>query len=638
MFFVFIASLILSFSVRAEDTSAELQSAIVSDAFPSNDQLESIAAKRQWRHLLHYRYHPYTFRTLSQNDSPEFFLAENGRTDLMAELQADVDAFLLTDQAPNKSAQCRFPARYYWIKKQLPELAWVDQSCPEFEQWRDELDAYRITLIFPASHINSPSSMYGHTLIRLDRKDRDSSKLLAYSVNFAANADPTDNELVFSYKGLTGGYPGVVSVMNYYVKTNDYQHMEYRDIWEYELSFSKAEVDQFVRHVWETKDTYFDYFFFDENCSYRLMGLLDASSERADLADEFSMKAVPVDTIRALQENHFVRRADFRPSAAKTLESMSDQSSDEEKIAAHRLVETNDDIAIVLENLEPDSQAKALELAHAYARYLSVKKKQANPELRKRTIALLSARSKLPTGTPFDEPERPRYRDDQGHGSSRLTLAGGFTDEQWHGDLGWRIAYHDILDPAVGFTAGAQIEMGDFRFRYGEDDEFQLRSLTLVNVLSLSHQTDFQNPVAWTVAAKLDRFEAQGSELFSSLNIGFGRAWHTTVPDVRGGLFGDGRFFVLGEVTARADNQFEDGYQLSAGPRLGWLWQGTYNQELIEFQWQPLALGDQTSRRRLSIQEAWVGYGDVQLRFGFEREWASSKAVNSWDVSYAWYF
>ena len=637
------SSLIYTSLVHADVESVEPQSTINQTLLPNNDVLEidlleSLAAKRQWSHLLHYRYHPYTFRTLSQNDSPDFFLSDSGRTDLVSELKADIAAFLLVEQAPDASAQCRFPARYQWIKKQLPDVDFIDQPCPEFEQWRDELDAHRITLIFPASHINSPSSMYGHTLVRLDREDRDSSKLLAYSVNFAANADPTDNELVFSYKGLTGGYPGVVSVMNYYVKTNDYQHMEYRDIWEYELSFSKSEVDQFVRHIWETKDTYFDYFFFDENCSYRLMGLLDAASERADLADEFSTKAVPVDTIRALQNNHFVRRADFRPSAAKTLESMSDQSTDAEKVAAHRLVESNEDMSLILEGLPAESQTKALELAHAYARYLSVKKKQANPVLRKRTIAILSARSKLPQGSPFNEPERPRYRDDQGHGSSRLTISGGFTDEQWHGDLGWRIAYHDILDPAMGFTPGAQIEMGDFRFRYGEDEGLQLRSLTLVDVLSLSHRTDFQRPVAWTVAAKLDRFAQQESELFSSLNIGFGRAWHTTVPDFRGGVFGDGRFFFLGEETARADNQFDEGHQVSVGPRVGWLWQGAYNQELIEFQWQPIALGDQTPRRRFSIQEALVGYGDVQLRFGFEREWASSDAVNTWNVSYAWYF
>ena len=87
----------------------------------------------------------------------------------------------------------------------------------------------------------------------MDRADENSNKLLAYSVNFAANADPEDNELVFSYKGLTGGYPGVVSVLPYFAKTNEYSHMEARDIWEYRLNLSQEEVDQFVRRVGKPK-------------------------------------------------------------------------------------------------------------------------------------------------------------------------------------------------------------------------------------------------------------------------------------------------------------------------------------------------------------------------------------------------
>ena len=177
-------------------------------SMPDQQRLQQLADSQQWQHLLHYRLHPFTGRTMSQNDSPEFFLAADGKRNLLSELTADLQAFLHTGLADNESAQCRFPARYFWLKQQLPEVAFVDQPCPEFTTWRDELDAHYLTLIFPASHINSPSSMYGHTLVRLDREDESRSKLLAYSVNFAANADTTDNELVFTWNGLTGGYPG----------------------------------------------------------------------------------------------------------------------------------------------------------------------------------------------------------------------------------------------------------------------------------------------------------------------------------------------------------------------------------------------------------------------------------------------
>ena len=626
------------------------------DALP-DEQITALAAQDQWRHLLHVRYHPYSLRTISQNDSDEFFLAPNGKYNPDAELRENLRAFLLTDQADNHSAQCRFPARYHWLKQRLPSLEFIDQPCSEFTKWRDEINAESLTLIFPASHINSPSSMYGHTLVRMDRLDPASSKLLAYSVNFAANADPTDNELKFSVKGLTGGYPGQASVMPYYVKTNEYQHMEYRDIWEYSLDFGSAEVDQFVRHVWEIKDTEFDYYFFDENCSYRLLGMLDAASSRADLADDFDLKAVPVDTIRALYDAGFVKQARYRPSAASEMESNAAQASEQERALAKRLVESEIveaeivepdvqfdadssgmDIDAALSGMNEDAQVRTLELAYSYARYLAVKKKQANPVLRKRTLAILSARSKLPKGDAFTRVRPPAFRDDQGHGTSRLMLGGGYVDEQWFGDLNWRIAYHDVMDPPKGFSPGAQIEMGEFQVRVGEDTGLQLRGLELVNVLSLSHATDFQSPMAWTVSAGLKRFLPTDSELFSELNYGFGRAFALPFGKRGRASIGDARWYALADITARADNQFDEGYQLSAGLRGGWLWQGIASQERIEFQWQPVALGDDTPRRQLTIEEAWAGFDDVQLRFAFTRQWASSQAVNEWNLHYVWYF
>ena len=604
----------------------------------ADHEIRDLASHQQWLHLLHYRTHPYTFRFLSQNDSLEFFLADDGKRDAYAELVANIDAFLMQGQGDNESAQCRFPARYHWLKQRLPQVGFVDQPCPAFTEWRDELNAHSLTLIFPASHINSPSSMYGHTLVRMDREDPSSSKLLAYSVNFAANADPTDNELVFSYKGLSGGYPGEVSVMPYYVKTNQYQHMEYRDTWEYELDFGSAEVEQFVRHVWELQDTAFDYFFFDENCSYRLLTMLDAASARADLAADFKMKAVPVDTIRALYEAGFVEREVYRPSAASVMESNAALASEQEAELARTLVETDIPVGELLSGVSEESQTRVLELAYSYARYLSVKKKQANPVLRKRTLQILSARSKLPAGDVFPAPRKPEFRDDEGHGTSRLSVGGGYTGEQWHGDINWRIAYHDVLDPSKGFSPGAQIEMGDFYTRVTEEGDVRLQKLTLVNVLSLSHRTRFQNPVAWTVSAGLDRFNGEKSELFSQFNLGFGRAWQLPLGLRDGKRLGSARLFALGDLTARADNQFEEGYQVSAGLRAGWLWQGRANQELIQFRWQPVALGDDTPRRELTIEEAFNGFDDVQLRFGFSRQWAASEATNSWKLTYAWYF
>ena len=588
-------------------------SALAQDVpLPSLEKLESVAKAKQWAHLLHYRTHPFTRRYISQNDSPNFFLADNGKSSLLAELQADLHQFLQTDLADNQSAQCQFPARYHWLKKQLSEIEFIDQSCSELEQWRDELNAEYLTLIFPASHINSPSSMYGHTLIRLDKKDPQSNKLLAYSVNFSANADPEDNELVFSWKGLTGGYPGVVSVLPYYAKTNEYSHMEYRDILEYQLNLSKEETDQFVRHIWETKDTFFDYFFFDENCSYRLLALLDASSERIDVTDDFMFTVLPVDTIRALKERGLVERTEYRPSAASEMEYKSQQVSRHILEQAKNLVEQQDDIQTFLLELTEHEKTQALELAYAYARYLAVQKKKANPVLRKRTLDILSARSKYPISAGFDDVPAPDYRDDEGHLSQRLSTKGGSTfsdtrsgsDHLGFVDLNYRAAFHDVMDLPQGFVPGSQIQMGNLSLRLWDGGAVRLQQFQLVDILSLSQQTYFQQPVAWSVSGGLDRFIGSEAELYGYVHAGFGKAWLTSY----------GRFYGLAQVQLLADNQFHKGAQFSLGPKLGWLWQGNNLQAQLETNWQGLSWLDKTKRAEAKANLGWRLSTNLQLK------------------------
>lgn len=610
---------------------------IVFPVFAQDDsRLQALAESQQWHQLLHVRYHPFTFRTISQNDSERFFLSSDGKENPYAELLADIAAFAQSGLQPDESAQCRFPARYQWLKTKLENNGFIDQPCPAFEQWRDELDADAIALIFPASHINSPSSMYGHTLIRLDRSDERRSKLLAYAVNFAANADPTDNELVFSYKGLAGGYPGVASVMPYYVKTNEYQHMEYRDVWEYRLTLTSEEVDQFVRHVWELQDTYFDYFFFDENCSYRIIAMLDAASERVNLADDFVYKAVPVDTIRALWQGDLVDEVTFRASAATELETRSRQVSAEVLGISRRLIDERDDIDGLLKPLSQTERAQALELAAAYARYLSIKKKQGNPELRQRTLAVLSARSRIPVSAGFDNAPTPQWRDDEGHLTQRLGIRAGRisgAETNTYTDVRLRMAYHDVIDLPAGFVDGSQIQMGQFDLRrWGGDGALRLQNARIIDVLSLSHQTAFQHPVAWAVSFGAERYPWREAELYGYLKVAFGKAWLTDA----------GRVYGMGEVRMLADNQFEQGYQLSAGPRLGWLWQGEQLQFQLEGNWQALNAGDDTEQRSL---EAVLGLrisSNDQLRFEAGRQVAEnndvSAASNQFSLTWNRYF
>jgi hypothetical protein len=265
-------------------------------------------------------------------DSPGFFSAERGKADPQAELEATLAAFFAPparrQSAPDaqqqpQHPQCAFVARYRWLKAALDfdPARLPEQPCPQFAEWLAEIAPERVTLVFPAAYLNNPSSMFGHTLLRLDRADQDErTRLLAYAVNYGA-VTGEDLGIMFAVHGLTGGYRGTYSVLPYHAMVRQYTDYENRDIWEYQLNLSPAETLRLVEHLWELRDQYANYFFFDENCSYQLLFLLDVARPGMALSANFPLHAIPADTVRAVvAQDGMVERTVFRPSSRTVIE------------------------------------------------------------------------------------------------------------------------------------------------------------------------------------------------------------------------------------------------------------------------------------------------------------------------------
>jgi hypothetical protein len=103
-------------------------------------------------------------------DDPKFFLSEKGRTDPRGELRATIRAFFTPKVEGERHPACRFVARYQWLKERLG----IDPSrlpageCTEIFQMVETLRPSSVILSFPTSHINSPASMFGHTLLTIE--------------------------------------------------------------------------------------------------------------------------------------------------------------------------------------------------------------------------------------------------------------------------------------------------------------------------------------------------------------------------------------------------------------------------------------------------------------------------------------
>lgn len=263
-----------------------------------------LSESREWHRLMHYTSNLITPGVHGLADARRFYLAPDGKTNPQSELEATLASFFSDVQETDtkQNPQCAFIARYHWLDSRLSfdPVRMHRQPCRRFREWRETLNPLGVTLIFPTAYINNPSSMYGHTLLRIDAKDQDEkTRLLGYAINYAANTDET-NGVAFAINGLFGGYPGTFSIMPYYLKVREYSDMENRDVWEYELNLSPEEVDRLLMHAWELGPIYFDYYFFDENCSYYLLELLEAARPDLDLTSKFRWWAIPSDTVREI--------------------------------------------------------------------------------------------------------------------------------------------------------------------------------------------------------------------------------------------------------------------------------------------------------------------------------------------------
>jgi hypothetical protein len=434
---------------------------------------------RYWHTLLHFK------DGKSEIDDKKFFLSKDGKTDSKAELKATIDA-LLRDK---NQTFCRFPARSRWILEKLPTLKDKigEYSCKEIDKLIDDFKPKSISLIFPTAHINSPASMYGHSFLRVDNDKK--TPLISQAINYAAQTEET-NGLLFAYYGLTGGYKGIYSITPYYNKIKEYNDMERRDIWEYELNLDEDEIRRLLYHQFELKDIYSDYFFFTENCSYNLLWLLQSARDDKSLVDKFSYKAIPIDTIRVIKDEGFIKSRKFRPSKSRKIKEIV-KKIDNKKIAKSFLEDYN---MTLLQKIDDKQKAYILDLSSEMLRYKRAKNKLDKKEYVKKLMGVLGARSKIDIKSdyPIKEPSYPL----SGHKTSRVELYG--SDEEF--SFSYKPSFHDIYDLDVGYQEGAYIDFFDLMLEKKRDKSLKIKKFDIVNITSLSPWDELFKPLSWSLS------------------------------------------------------------------------------------------------------------------------------------------
>ncbi len=426
-----------------------------------------------------------------------YFLSENGKNNLKEELKADISALFVPAQ-DNQSIRCKFPARSQWLMQKvgIQENELPQVKCTEFENWIGQIKPHKATLIYATDFMGNPSSMFGHTLLRLDPKDQQQLNLVSYAVNYAATVAGNDN-WSYAWKGLTGQYPGEYSLMPYYRKVKEYGDFESRDLWEYELNLSPEETRFLVSHIWEMQHVSFPYYFVSDNCAYRLLGLVDLVKPESNLQEKFTYASIPMETIKSMQQQGLTKAPVYRPALETQLLAQAHQHGASLAKVAHQIAMLPiQQSSQILKSFTEQDQAKILEMAYddLYLQFIGRKVEEsiAQPQLRQ----LLALRSQIDLDKQRQEPKRPTKEPTQGHNARNLSLKAGEVQGDKFIELGHRQAYHDLIDPQGGYRAGTQLLFlnGNTQWR---DDHLKLERLDLLEVNSYNPIQPFKTPLSW---------------------------------------------------------------------------------------------------------------------------------------------
>lgn len=476
---------------------------------------------RVWRLLIHYRQDTLGGGVTSEVDGASFFLAQSGRTNPQAELEATLSAFFTDTPLPpgDMTAQCAYPARLHWLAGQLgaDKDLLPRQPCERLEEWRQKVDPESVSLIFSSYYANNPSTMFGHTLLRFNKRGRgESERLLDYAVNFAAAVNDKDNGMTFALRGILGGYAGYFSDMPYYLKVREYNDLESRDLWEYKLHFTPAQMARMLRHTWEMGRAEFEYYFFDENCSYQLLTLMEVANPDLRLTGDYWWVTIPTETVRSVaSQPGFVSEVTYRPARSTEFYQKLGVMTITEKTWVFRLMEeAGSERHAEFLALPPTRRALMMDAATDALQFHTAGEKGTYPLRRKRLRQLLLQRSRLREVDAYPDFEPGSRQPQTAHKPSWIGVYTGRSkmegeqnsEARRFSEINLKPTFHDLLSSDEGLAPDSQVNFMNLRARYEhEQGKWSLEEFTMLDLVSLFPGSALGRQPSWKLASGWDR-------------------------------------------------------------------------------------------------------------------------------------
>jgi hypothetical protein len=487
---------------------------------------QNVASHPVWRALLHYNTNE------SVITDPEFWLGEDGRRDPAAELEATIRGFFSPYVSPHNIERefkggfkstflkqhpvCMFPARLDFLEGALG-VQFPRVGCPNYEQWRARMMGDSVSIIFASNTLSNPSSMFGHTFLRIDQ---DENIFGSTTINFAAITPEQYNSISFAWMGFTGGYPGIWTIAPYYEKIKVYGVIDNRNLQEFKLNVPYEKVEFLKKHMWELAYVYADYYFMDVNCSSAVIDLLRVVNP---LIEENKGGAIfPTEVMRTIEP--MVISGKLRLSMQGRVSERWKELTPEEK----HVIENWNGVQGLDALPDVKSKARVVEILFDMNQYNLAHGKISEEEMREKNFDLLYIRRGLRGYGPFFEDKAPLEPAYDAH--RIMSASAGVSADNFgaRGTLGFAPAYHKFMDDDFGMNKWSEISALNFEGSAGTDginfERFVFASLISMNPdVALFHGWSWEAGAGFWSFKNVKTWQREGVAF--GANLGFGKSF-----------------------------------------------------------------------------------------------------------------
>lgn len=532
---------------------------------------QALAESPTWRRMLYLKDKPNNNKNKTNTannkantspiDNPKYFVSPDGKVSPQAELTAMLELMLIPASSSSAQMQtrqemlCRFPARVHWLKEQLSltDSQIAPYACPELDAWMAKLDPQRLSVVFAEEYLDNPLSAFGHTLMLID-----SAKSLAnpadidtaHALNDTVAGDANDNFVVYAAKSMTGKYPNEITIDPFPQKLAYYIQHDERDVWTYPLQLSQAEVQQIMRHVWETKDLGLPYYFTTDNCASEILRYIDIVRPEGSLLAKLPYVVVPSDVVRLLTKEGLISEQD------------------------QRYLPADDTLRQAKLNQAPISKAQINQAATAASRSTLPK-------------SIISANDKL-----ISVPIQPASNNpNSAHPLQRAMIGIGQKGDLGYGELSFRAGFNDLLDRPDGYPQHFDLEGLSASVRVYESDssannshpndkqkQVVLQDLTLLRGRSFNPINSGRSGKNWGLnlgATRVNDGSApsdsahNGDHLVGNFTFELGQSIAFGSPRVGTGELPPQLCYALGNASAQVGKGLNNGWRAGVGVNLG---------------------------------------------------------------------